>query len=63
MAFTIIDWTFAGMSGEKVNKKIKSPETWFKLPTDVKKQINTVKIDKERQLKSVNKMKQWLLKN
>lgn len=29
-----MDYTFAGMNGVKVNKKIKRPEDLFKLPTD-----------------------------
>jgi hypothetical protein len=49
--------TFAGMSGERVFKKINKPTDLYKLPTD-SKLLSSIKIDKERATEDVNKMKQ-----
>lgn len=56
LAFTIIDSTFAGMNGTKVNKKLKRPEDMFKLPTDVKEKKITLSGDEANEfLKSITK--------
>ncbi|MCH9664796.1 MAG: hypothetical protein K0U41_03005 [Gammaproteobacteria bacterium] len=36
LSFMILDTTFAGMSGAKVNKKYKTPQSLFPLPNDPK---------------------------
>ena len=62
LAFSIIDWTFAGMEGKKVNKRLKKPEDLFKLPTDNQSLVN-IKIDKEEAAKAVERYKKNLKKD
>ena len=52
LAFTIIDYTFRGMSGEKVNKKFKSPKDLLPLPSDPKEKA----VSKEETIKLLDSL-------